>query len=122
MRSRSWLFGLVLASTTLVAAGDPVSLQVNPSVSLAPATLGIRVRVAPESDNRALEIVVDSDEFYRLSRIQLDGDRAPSVNTLRLESVPAGGYDVTASVIGVDGGRRALARAHVEVMSPSAGR
>jgi hypothetical protein len=117
MRSRLWLLGLALGATTLVAAGEPISIRVNPSVSLAPATLGIRVHVAPEADNRALEIVVDSDDFYRLSRMQLDGDRAPAVNTLRIEGVPAGGYEVTAAVIGGDGGRRALARARVQVMS-----
>jgi hypothetical protein len=117
MRSRVWLFGLALTTTTLVAAGDPVSVNVNPSVSIAPATLGIRVRVAPEADNRALEIVVDSADFYRLSRVQLEGDRAPSVTTLRVDSVPAGGYEVTATLIDAAGGRRALARAHVEVMS-----
>jgi hypothetical protein len=115
--SRLWLLGLALSATTLGAAGNPVSIRVNPSVSIAPTMLAISVRVAPQAENRALEVVVDSDDFYRLSRVQLDGDRAPVVNSMKIDSVPAGDYEVTAAVIGADGKRAALARAHVEVMS-----
>jgi hypothetical protein len=115
--SRMWLFGLALSTATLGAAGDPVSSRVNPSVAIAPTMLAISVRVAPQAGNRALEVVVDSEEFYRLSRVQLDGDRAPIVNSMKIDSVPAGDYEVTATVIGADGKRGALARAHVEVMS-----
>ena len=117
--SRLWLFGLALSTATLGAAGDPVSIRVNPSVSIAPTMLAISVRVAPQAGNRALEVVLDSGDFYRLSRVQLEGDRAPIVNTMRVASVPAGDYEVTATVIGADGKRGSLARTHVEVMSSS---
>jgi hypothetical protein len=117
--SRLWLFGLALSTATLAAAGDPVSLRVNPTVSIAPTMLAIRVSVPPQSENRALEIVVDSSDFYRLSRVQLDGELGPAVNTLKIDSVPAGDYEVTATVIGTDGKRAKMARAHVEVMSTS---
>jgi hypothetical protein len=114
--SRWWLFGLALSAATLGAAGDPVSVRVNPTVSVAPTVLAIRVRVVPQPENRALEIVVDSENFYRSSRVELDGDRAPIVNTLRIGSVPAGEYEVTATVIGSDGKRGSMARAQAEVM------
>lgn len=114
--SRLWLFGLALSTATLGAAGDPLSIRVNPTVSVAPTVLAIRVNVAPRADNRALEIVVDSDDFFRLSRVELDGDRAPLVNTLTIGSVPAGVYVVTATLIGSDGKRGSMARAHAEVM------
>jgi hypothetical protein len=113
---RLWLFGLALSTATLAAAGDAPSLRVSPSVAVAPTVLAIRVNVAPQSENRALEIVVDSSDFYRLSRVQLDGDRGPVVNTLKVDHVPAGDYEVTATVIGADGKRGTVARAHVEVM------
>jgi hypothetical protein len=117
--SRLWLFGLALSTATLGAAGDPVSIRVNPSVAIAPTMLAISVRVVPQAGNRALEVVVDSDDFYRLSRMQLEGDRAPIVNSMKIDSVPAGDYEVTATVIGADGKRGNAARAHVEVMSAS---
>ena len=118
--SRPWIFGLALSTAALGAAGDPVSVRVNPTVSVAPTVLAIRVNVVPQSENRALEIVVDSDDFYRLSRVQLDGDRAPLVNTLTIGSVPAGDYEVTATVIESNGKRGSMARAHAEVMGPFA--
>ena len=114
--SHLWLFGLALSTATLGAAGDPVSVRVNPTVSVAPTVLAIRVNVVPQAGNRALEIVVDSDDFYRLSRVDLDGDRAPLVNTLTIGSVPAGDYDVTATLIGPHAKRGAKARPHAEVM------
>ena len=117
--SRLWLFGLTLATATLAAAGDPVSIRVNPTVSVAPTMLAIRVNVVPQPENRALEIVVDSSDFYRLSRVQLDGEHGPIVSTLKIDSVPAGAYEVTATVIGGDGKRRTMARAHAEVMGTS---
>ena len=116
MRSRLWLFGLAVSTATSVAAGAPVSIHVNPSVAVAPTRLAISVSVMPQSQNRALEIVVDSGDFYRSSRVQLEGDRAPIVNTMKIDSVPAGEYEVTATVIGDDGRRGSMARAHVEVM------
>ena len=116
MSSRLWLLGLTLSTATLGAAGDPVSVRVNPSVAVAPTALAIRVNVVPQAGNRALEIVVDSDDFYRSSRVQLDGDLGPVVNTMQIDSVPAGDYEVTATVIGADGKRGTMARAHAEVM------
>ena len=115
--SRSWLFGLAVSTATLGAAGEPVSVRVNPSVAIAPTTLAIRVKVPPQAENRALEIVVDSNDFYRSSRMQLEGDKGPVTNTLNIGSVPAGDYEVTATVIGADGKRTTTARAHAEVMS-----
>ena len=117
MSSRLWLFGLALSTATLVGAGEPVSIRVNPSIAVAPTMLAISVNVPPQPQNRALEIVVDSGDFYRLSRVQLEGDQGPAVNTLKIDSVPAGDYEVTATVISADGKRSPMARAHAEVMS-----
>jgi hypothetical protein len=114
-----WLFGLALSTATLAAAGDPVSIRVNPSVSVAPTMLAIRVNVVPQPENRALEIVLDSGDFYRLSRVQLEGDRGPTINTLRIDSVPAGDYEVTATVIDAGGRRGTRARTFVAVMGSS---
>jgi hypothetical protein len=117
--SRLWLFGLALSTATLGAAGEPVSVRVNPSVAIAPTILAISVKVAPQAANRALEIVVDSGDFYRLSRTQLEGDQGPVLNNLKIDGVPAGEYEVTATVIGDDGRRGTTAHARAEVMPSS---
>jgi len=100
----------------VAAAGESVSIRVTPTVAVAPTMLAISVNVVRQPENRELEIVVDSGEFYRMSRVPLDGAHAPLVNTLKIPSVPAGEYEVIATVIGANGRRATTARAHVEVM------
>jgi hypothetical protein len=108
------VFGLIVAAATAGRASESVAIRVSPAVAFAPADLVIRTRTAPDAHNRALAIVADSDSFYRSSSIQLDGDRAPLTTTVTFHSVPAGEYNITASLIGSDG--HATALAHTTVM------
>src|SRR6185436_17526985 len=82
----------------------------------APADLVIRTSIEPDEHNRAIAIVADSESFYRSSSIQLEGDRAPKTTTVTFHSVPAGAYDITASLIGPDGHSTALAHTTVMVV------
>ncbi len=91
-------------------------MQVSPAVSFAPADLLIRTRLEPDVDNRGMVVIAESDDFYRSSEIQLEGDRAPRTVTFEFRSLPPGEYEVTAVVIGTDGQRRAVARSRVNVM------
>jgi hypothetical protein len=63
-----------------------------------------------------MQVIADSPEFYRSSTIALEGDRAAKTTTLEFRSLPPGEYEVAATVIGVDGQRRAIAQAHVNVI------
>jgi hypothetical protein len=116
MRLRTLLFGLALATTTAAGAKESLTIHVSPATSFAPADLIIRARVEPDVNNRAIEIVADSDEFYRSSTIPLEGERAPKTTTFEFRSLPRGEYAVTASVIGIDGRPRAVARTQVNVI------
>ena len=116
MSVRTWVLGLAVMTTTVVGAKEPLSIRVSPAISFAPANLAIRTSIQPDANNRALEVVADSDGFYRSSTIQLEGDRAPKTTTFEFRSLPPGEYEVTAVVIGADGQRRALARVHVNVV------
>ena len=116
MTLQTWIFGAALATTTVLSAKEPVSIRVSPAVSFAPANVIVRTRLEPDADNRALEIVADSDRFYRSSTIGLDGDRAPKTVILEYRSLPPGEYKVSAAVIGAAGQRRALARTQVNVI------
>ena len=98
MSVRWWIFGLAVLTTTVVGAGEPLSIRVSPAISFAPANLVIRTSIEPDAINRAMEVVADSDGFYRSSTIQLDGDRAPRTTTFEFRSLPSGEYDVTAAV------------------------
>jgi hypothetical protein len=111
MSVRILVAGLAVVTTTVVGAREAVVIRVSPAMSFAPANLVIRTTIEPDANNRAVEVVADSDEFYRSSAIQLEGDRAPKTTTFEFRSLPRGEYEVTAVVIGADGQRRAFARA-----------
>ena len=116
MSVRTWVFGLAVMAVAVVGAKEPLSIRVYPAISFAPANLVIRTSIEPDANNRAMEVVADSDGFYRSSAVQLEGDRAPKTTTFEFRSLPPGEYEVTAVVIGADGQRRARARGHVNVV------
>jgi len=88
MTLQTWIVGAAMA--TVLSAKEPVSIRVSPAVSFAPTNLIVRTRLEPDADNRVLEIVADSDWFYRSSTIALDGDRAPNTVMLEYRSLPRG--------------------------------
>ena len=96
---------IILAATTIVGlifatgstdANEKLALRVTPNVSSAPSTVVVRAYVARNAQNRVLQIEADSGSFYRSSQIQLDGDKAPTLNEFRLNALPGGEYVVTA--------------------------
>jgi len=108
---------LVAASTVGGAAKESVSIRVSPTVAIAPADLIIQTSIEPDDRNRAVEIVADSDAFYRSSAIPLEGNRAPKTTTVTFHGVPAGEYQMTAVVIGEQGRTKALAHTTVMVVA-----
>jgi hypothetical protein len=120
MRAQIFASALFLWPMPPVNADSPLAIAVSPLQSIAPATVVVRVHISPNVANRALEVVAQSDDFYRSSRIQLDGDDAPTGNSLEFRSLPGGDYEVRATLIDSTGNRRASARAHVIVI-PSGG-
>ena len=118
MRRRLLIVGLLIAASTVGGtAKQSVSIRVSPAVAFAPADLVIQTSVEPDERNRAVEIVADSDAFYRSSAIPLEGNRAPKTTTVRFHGVPAGEYEMTAVLIGDQGQATALARAKVTVVA-----
>lgn len=109
-RSRLLLSAAVAAAVvtfgeTRGTAVEKLQLQVTPAVSMAPASVVVRVIVERDAANRELEIVADSDSFYRRTVVDLDGEQAPKVNELRLNDVPGGEYEVTATLYDANGVR-----------------
>ncbi len=77
---------------------------------MAPAYVVVRAIVEHDPENRVLEIVADSEEFYRRTVVDLDGAQAPKVNELKLEGIPGGEYAVTATLYDTRGVRTAARR------------
>jgi hypothetical protein len=118
MKFRACLFGILMGAATLpVGAGERITLKVSPAVAFAPANLVVRATIEADADNRAVEIVAESPDFYRCSEIQLEGDKAARTNTFEFRSLPPGTYEVRAKLFGVDGQTRAAVRQQVNVIA-----
>ena len=108
---------LALLATSPLGAGERLSMRVSPVMALAPATLVIDAVAERDPVNRALQIQVESADYYRSSRVQLDGDQAPRTTTIRYDNVPGGIYEVRVVLLGSNGQPRAAAARPVELFS-----
>jgi hypothetical protein len=115
MRAHIVAAALLLLSAIFVAAKEPLTMAVSPLQSFAPTNLTIRVHVEPDADNRALEVVAESGEYYRSSRIQLDGADAPRTISLEIRNLPGGDYDLRSALINSAGRERAAVRTQIVV-------
>lgn len=114
MRVRTVVYGLVVMTWALpLGAGDRITMKVSPAVAFAPANLIIRTMIEANENNRTMEIIAESPEFYRSSEIQLDGAHAPRTTIFEFRSVPGGMYEVKATVR--DRGRNTLASVRQQV-------
>jgi hypothetical protein len=96
---------LLLISASQLDADRAVAIKVTPAVALAPAYLSIRITIESNAENRGLEVVTESRDFFSSSQIQLDGEHAPRISVVNLEHMPAGMYEVTGILIGPRGAR-----------------
>lgn len=110
------LVGLLIASPGPLGANARLSMKVSPAVAFAPANLTTRATVVPDSRNRILQVTAESDNYYRSSDIQLDGERAPRTTLVYFRSVPGGVYQVSALLKGEGGEELAFAQYDVTVV------
>jgi hypothetical protein len=106
MRVHFLASALFLSSALYISANEPLTMAVSPAQAFAPAKLTIRVHVEPDAGNRALEVVADSGEYYRSSRIQLDGADAPRTISVEFPDLPGGDYEVRGTLINSAGRQR----------------
>ena len=107
---------LFFSSAESITATNPLTMSVSPARSFAPTTLTIRVQVEPDADNRELEVVAESSEYYRSSRLSLEGAGAPRTTSLEIKNLPGGNYEVRGVLIDSAGHRRAAVRTEVVVI------
>ena len=110
---------LMLSITLPVDAGEPLTVRLTPNVALAPALLTVRAVIEADADNRALEVVAVSSDYYRSSVVPLNGANAPRLNVIEFKNLPPGTYEVTSLLIGASGERGAIA--HLFRVAPAVG-
>ncbi len=120
MKIGALITGFLLFSGPHVGAGALLDVHASPSFSSAPATVRIRVTVAPDAANRGLAVIADSGSFSRSSEVTLEGDRAPRTIIVEYPSLPAGAYEVRGVLVGSRG--QALAVAHTNITVAGAAR
>jgi hypothetical protein len=121
MKLRACLIGILMMTPTLRAgAGEKLTMRVTPAVAFAPANLIVRAMIVADAENRAVEIIAESNDYYRASEIQLDGEHAPRTNTFEFRSLPPGSYQVKARLLDSSGQARASASTQVNVISSGA--
>ena len=92
-----------------VHAGEPIRVRVVPAFALNPADVIVETVIEPDVRNRGVEIAVDSPNFFTTSTVTLEGDRAPRVRTTHFRQLPAGSYDVSATLVQDNGIRSKVA-------------
>jgi hypothetical protein len=100
---------LFIAATALLGAAPGsatdtrLRIDVTPRISIAPAEVRIRAIVTPNAENRALQIVADSGDFYRSSYVPLAGADSASVTQAHFKNLPGGEYEVSVVLIDAQG-------------------
>lgn len=91
---------LVLGGLLQLALSDakPITLEVRPRFAFAPADVRILIRLQTNPAHREVRVVADGDAFYRESRWDVEGDRAPRLFEVLWYALPAGQYRVRADV------------------------
>jgi hypothetical protein len=109
-----------LLMSTGINGSAPLRIQVSPAISRAPAQVTVRLIVESDAQNRTLQIVATSDDYYRSSEVQLDGKDAQSLNVFEFRNLPPGTYQITGVLVGSSGPRATVSGlARVEPMGGS---
>jgi len=118
MKVRGVLCGILVFCTLSPAtrASDRLSMRVSPSVAIAPADLIVRMTIEANAANRSIEIIAESEDFYRSSEQPLDGDHAPRTTQFEFRSLPGGQYLVSAVLKGANDEQIARTRQEVNVV------
>ena len=88
----------VFAGSMQMNADEAVSITVRPSVASYGGSARLKVLVSRNEKNRVLVWEVDGPNYYRSSTIPLDGAASPRSYFFLVRELPAGEFDVRASV------------------------
>jgi hypothetical protein len=116
MKIRILAIAAALSAVMPASASDRVALKVTPWVAFAPADLRVRAIVDQHTENRAIQIIAESDDFYRSSEVELAGHRAPRTTQIEFRSLPSGEYNVRAIVKGSNGKTIAMTQTNVKIV------
>jgi hypothetical protein len=112
-----WKF--VIATILLIAVpatgNESLRMTVTPTLAVEPALIRVRVIVEPHEENRSVAIIAESEDYFRASEVELQGERGSRTNQFEYRGLPAGDYSIKAMVIGRDGRPRGTTENRITV-------
>ena len=88
--------GILMGSQT--SADEAISITVRPAVATYRGSALLKVLVARDDKNRSLVWEVDGPSYYRSSELQLNGAASPRSFVFMMRELPAGQFEVRATV------------------------
>ena len=88
----------MLMGSTQTSADEAIAITVRPAVATFRGNAQLKVLVARDEKNRSLEWVIDGPNYYRSSSIELDGAAAPRSYFFLIRELPAGEFEIRATV------------------------
>jgi hypothetical protein len=88
----------VFAGSMQMSADEAISITVRPAVTSSGGNAQLKVLVSRNERNRTLLWEVDGPSYYRSSSTSLDGAASPRSYFFIVRELPAGEYEVRASV------------------------
>ena len=88
--------GILMGSQT--SADEAISITVRPAVATYRGSAQLKVLVARDDKNRSLVWEVDGPSYYRSSELQLNGAASPRSFVFMMRELPAGEFEVRATV------------------------
>ena len=88
--------GILMGSHT--SADEAISITVRPAVATYRGSAQVKVLVARDDKNRSLVWEVDGPSYYRSSELQLNGAASPRSFLFVMRELPAGEFEVRATV------------------------
>ena len=88
----------ILAGSMQMSADEAISITVRPAVTSYRGSAQLKVLVSRDAKNRVLVWEVDGPNYYRSSSIALDGASSPRSYFFLVKDLPAGEFDVRATI------------------------
>ena len=92
------LTGCMAGSSQMIAADAQVTIAVRPAVTTAHGNAQLKILVERNDRNRLLTWEIDGPNYYRSSRVELEGATAPRSWFFLVKDLPEGEYDIRATV------------------------
>jgi hypothetical protein len=117
MKTRALVLMIVTLAVAPTGAGGQLAVSVSPVVAFEPANLTVRATIESNAENRMIEVIAESDEYYRSSQVQLEGESAPRTTLVSFRSLPEGSYSVRVIVRGSRGQTLAISEKLAKIVS-----